>query len=179
MSRMTVERSKIHHISCPSLPSSWASIFPVAKIRLVDRYWASKPDWLIPMESRNLIGWTSKLLKPHWMKSPYPITYGPTMFKTSYSLVIDFTKTNVLLTPVQTHTQTHKLFFSYDPPLSRGNKIFLLFLPNFYKQNPKFWCFDGLDFRTCRKLLNAQRLDLRQVVQRYRYLSWRCSRHNM
>ena len=78
-----------------------------------------KSDWLIAMEPRNLLGWTSKLLKPHWMKSAYPITYGPTMFKTSYSLVIDFTKTDVLLTPVQTHTQT--IFFHMTLPTVEGN----------------------------------------------------------
>ena len=59
------------------------------------------------------------------------------------------------------------------------NKIFLLSLSEFYEQKPKFWCFDDVDFRTCCKLLDAQRLDLQQAVLRYRHLSWRCSKHNM
>ena len=79
-------------------------------------------DWLIDMEPQNLIGWTPRWSKPHWMSSPYPITYGPTMFNTSYTLVIDFTKIDVLLTLMQTDPQT--IFFHMTLPTVEGISIY-------------------------------------------------------
>ena len=66
MCRRTEERSKIHHISYPSLPSSLASVFHVAKIQLADRYAAWKPDWLHSSMFKIPLGEVLRFKHPIW-----------------------------------------------------------------------------------------------------------------
>ena len=85
----------------------------------------SESDWLITIEPWNLIGWILQWLKPHWVNSSCSVTYVSTIFKPANTLVNDFTKIDVLLTPMQTHTHTNKLFFFIWPSLQSREQTYL------------------------------------------------------